>query len=204
MSGSVPDLVGPGLKVLFCGINPGLRSAELGQHFARPGNRFWKLLALAGFTDRVLLPAEQDQLVGLGLGITNLVERPSASAAELTAHDLREGGRHLVDKVVADRPAHLAVLGVQAFRTAFRRPKAVVGRQPGRLGPAALWVLPNPSGLQASYGLDAMTVLYAELAAAAGYAPPPAAGPPWRTRRRWCCSARSQEAEPGGSGSQEG
>jgi TDG/mug DNA glycosylase family protein len=115
-------VVAPGLRVLFCGINPGLRSAELGRHFARPGNRFWKVLAGAGFTDRVLVPDEQDQLLGLGLGITNLVERASASAAELTAADLRHGGTLLEAKVAAARPGHVAVLGVQSFRTAFRQP----------------------------------------------------------------------------------
>jgi TDG/mug DNA glycosylase family protein len=174
--GVVPDLIAPGLRVLFCGINPGLRSAELAQHFARPGNRFWKLLHAAGFTDRLLAPGEQDQLLALGIGITNLVHRPSASAAELSAPDLRDGGRHLEEKVAAWRPRHVAVLGVQAFRTAFRRPKATVGRQAGGLGPAALWALPNPSGLQASYQLAEMTVLYRELALAAGFPPATAGG----------------------------
>jgi TDG/mug DNA glycosylase family protein len=167
----VPDLIAPGLRVLFCGINPGLRSAELGQHFARPGNRFWKVLALAGFTDEVLPPDHQAELVGMGLGITNLVTRPSAAAAELTAHDLRAGAVLLEQKVAEVQPAHVAVLGVLAFRTAFRRPKASVGAQREGLAAARLWMLPNPSGLQARYQLAEMAVLYGELARAAGYGP---------------------------------
>ena len=174
----VPDLIGPDLRVLFCGINPGLRSAQLSQHFARAGNRFWKVLALAGFTDDVWRPDDQAQLVELGLGITNLVARPSAAAAELTTQDLRDGARLLEAKVAELQPAHVAVLGVLAFRTAFRRPRAAVGAQPEGLAAARLWVLPNPSGLQARYQLAEMAVLYGELARAAGYgpgAPPPGA-----------------------------
>jgi TDG/mug DNA glycosylase family protein len=167
----VADLIAPGLRVLFCGINPGLRSAELGQHFARPGNRFWKVLALAGFTEDVLLPDHQGDLVDLGIGITNLVSRPSAAAAELTAQDLRDGAGRLEQKVARFRPAHVAVLGVLAFRTAFRRPKASVGAQPEALAAARLWLLPNPSGLQARYQLAEMGRLYGELAQAAGYGP---------------------------------
>jgi TDG/mug DNA glycosylase family protein len=166
----VADIVAVGLRVLFCGINPGLRSAELGQHFARPGNRFWKVLAAAGFTAGVLRPEDQGALPGLGIGITNLVSRPSASAAELTPADLRDGAGRLAEKVDELRPAQVAVLGVLAFRTAFRRPWAVVGPQPGGLGPAGLWVLPNPSGLQARYQLAEMVELYRPLAVAAGYA----------------------------------
>jgi TDG/mug DNA glycosylase family protein len=175
--GPVDDVVRPGLRVLFCGINPGLRSAELAQHFARPGNRFWKVLAAAGFTERVLAPSEQDALLGRGIGITNLVRRASAAASELTTADLRAGGADLERLVGRLAPAHVAILGAQAYRTAFRRPRAVIGAQPGPLGPARLWVLPNPSGLQARYQLPEMTVLYGQLAAAAGYPAPPPAGP---------------------------
>jgi TDG/mug DNA glycosylase family protein len=158
------------LEVLFCGINPGLLSAASGLHFARPGNRFWKVIHAAGFTARLLEPSEQIELLDAGLGITNLVERGSAAASELTAAELRTGADRLAREVEAWRPAHVAVLGVQAYRTAFRRPKAVVGEQPEALAGARLWVLPNPSGLQARYQLAEMTGLYSVLARAAGFA----------------------------------
>ena len=159
----LPDLVGPGLRVLFCGINPGLRSAELGLHFARPGNRFWKLLHQAGLTDRLLQPAQQELLPSLGIGITNLVRRPSAAAAELTAAELTAGAALLADLVTTWAPAQVAVLGIQAYRTAFRQPRAAVGRQPVTLAGAGLWVLPNPSGLQARYQLPEMVALCRQL-----------------------------------------
>lgn len=162
----VPDIVGPGVRVLFCGINPGSRSGALGQHFARPGNRFWKLLAAAGFTDRVLAPAEQHLLPGYGVGITNLVAETTASASELTAEQLRAGGERLEVDVARWHPEVVAVLGMQAYRTAFRRPKATLGPQEERLGPAALWLLPNPSGLQARYQLPEMVAMWEELRAA--------------------------------------
>jgi TDG/mug DNA glycosylase family protein len=162
---AVPDVVGPGLRVLFCGINPGLRSAAEGRHFARPGNRFWKVLHLAGFTDRVLLPAEQWDLVPLGLGITNLVDRPTAAAAELTSAELRDGGARLAAKVATLRPQALAVVGMQAYRTAFALPKADAGRQPDPIGGASVWVLPNTSGLQARYQLDDLVAMFAEVRA---------------------------------------
>ena len=165
------DVVGPGLRVLFCGVNPGLRSAELGQHFARPGNRFWKVLHAAGFTDRVLAPGEQGLLPAFGLGITNLVDRPTAGAAELTVAQLREGAARLVVKAADLRPGVVAVLGVVAYRKAFTRPRAVMGAQQDRLGDAAMWVLPNPSGLQARYQLAEMTELFAGLRRAAGMRP---------------------------------
>jgi TDG/mug DNA glycosylase family protein len=162
---AVPDVVGPGLRVLFCGINPGLRSAAEGRHFARPGNRFWKVLHLAGFTDRVLLPAEQWDLVPLGIGITNVVDRPTAAAAELTSAELRDGGAHLAEKVALLRPEALAVAGMQAYRTAFGHPRAEAGRQPEPIGGAAVWVLPNTSGLQARYQLDDLVAMFAEVRA---------------------------------------
>ena len=162
----VPDIIGPNLRILFCGINPGMLSGRLGQHFARPGNRFWKLLAASGLTDRVLVPVEQDQLLGYGLGITNLVEATTASAAELSAADLRAGAPRLEAKAAALTPVCVAVLGMQAYRVAFGRPGAALGRQPERLGQSVLWLLPNPSGLQARYQLPEMTEMWAELAAA--------------------------------------
>jgi double-stranded uracil-DNA glycosylase len=159
----VPDVLGPGLRVLFCGINPGLWSGAIGHHFARPGNRFWKALQLGGLTPRVLAPDEEGELLALGLGITNLVERATAGAAELAPAELRAGGERLAAKVAAARPRVVAVLGVGAYRTAFARPKATVGLQPDRIGGAAAWLLPNPSGLNAHYQLPDLAAAFAEL-----------------------------------------
>jgi TDG/mug DNA glycosylase family protein len=163
---TLPDLIGPDLRVLFCGINPGRLSGELGLHFARPGNRFWKLLHAGGFTPSVLLPGEQYLLPELGVGITNLVGRVTATASELNALELREGAEQLEAKVDALRPRCVAVLGLQAYRTAFRRPGATIGQQPEGLGNALLWLLPNPSGLQASYQMAEMTAMFESLCAA--------------------------------------
>jgi double-stranded uracil-DNA glycosylase len=165
---SIPDVVAPGLSVLFCGINPGLWSAATGHNFARPGNRFWPALHRSGFTPRQLRPDEQDDLLGYGLGITNLVARGSARADELTPAELAAGGRILVRKVRRLRPSWLAVLGVGAYRSAFGDRAATVG--PGRepLGGARVWVLPNPSGLNAHYTLDRLVTAFAELRAATG------------------------------------
>jgi TDG/mug DNA glycosylase family protein len=157
------DLVGPDLRVLFCGINPGTLSGELGLHFARSGNRFWRLLCAGGFTESVLPPAEQHVLPGLGIGITNLVGRVTAAASELTASELREGATELEAKVEGLQPRCVAVLGLQAYRTAFRRPKATIGPQPERLAGALLWLLPNPSGLQARYQVPEMNEMYKSL-----------------------------------------
>lgn len=162
------DLTGPDLRVLFCGINPGTLSGDLGLHFARPGNRFWKLLHAGGFTDSVLLPAEQHMLPGLGVGITNLVGRVTASARELSDAELREGAAQLEAKVGMLRPRCVAVLGLQAYRTAFFRPDARIGRQPELLGGARLWLLPNPSGLQAHYQLPEMSEMFRSLFLATG------------------------------------
>jgi len=160
----VPDIVKPGLRVLFCGINPGLRSAELGQHFARPGNRFWTVLHLSGFTERQLAPSEQWSLLDFGLGITNLVTRSSAAAAELSRQELETGATELTAKVEHLQPRWIALVGIQAYRTAFRHPKASVGRQTETVGDhTGIWVLPNPSGLQASYQLPEMVSLFAAL-----------------------------------------
>jgi TDG/mug DNA glycosylase family protein len=160
---TLPDLVGPNLLVLFCGINPGLKSAELGQHFARPGNRFWKLLHAGGFTDRVFTPGEQEELPSVGVGITNLVSRPTAAASELRPDEIREGAQLLESKLERLAPRCLAVLGMQAYRTGFSQPKASLGLQSAPLAGAPVWLLPNPSGLQAKYQLAEMTAMYQTL-----------------------------------------
>ncbi|WP_078631334.1 G/U mismatch-specific DNA glycosylase [Streptomyces griseoaurantiacus] len=147
----VPDVVADGLAVLFCGINPGLMTAATGHHFARPGNRFWPALHLSGFTPRRLHPCEQRELLSYGLGITNVVARASARADELSAEEYREGGRLLGAKVARLRPRWLAVLGVTAYRTAFDDRKAQVGPQTRTIGDTRVWVLPNPSGLNAHW-----------------------------------------------------
>ena len=178
----IPDLVGPGLVILFCGINPGWRSAERGLHFGGPGNRFWKVLHGAGLTHRVLDPAEQAVLPSWGIGITNLVARPSRSAAELSREELRAGASALEPKVSRLGPRWVAVVGMDAYRKAFSRHRAGMGPQPETIGPAGLWVLPNPSGLQARYGLAEMIDAYSALAAAADVRPgDPAVG--WPDRR---------------------
>jgi TDG/mug DNA glycosylase family protein len=159
----VPDVIAPGLRLLFCGINPGLYSAAVGRHFARPGNRFWPTLHRAGFTDRQLSPFEERELLEGGYGITNMVARSTATAAELSAEELVRGGRRLRAKLRKYRPAFVAVIGVGAYRAAFGRPKAAVGRQEERLEAATLWVLPNPSGLNANYQLDELARLFREL-----------------------------------------
>ena len=164
----IPDLVGPDLRVLFCGINPGQRSGELGLHFARAGNRFWKLLHAGGFTDHVFAPSEQAALPALGIGITNLVERVTVAASELAGAELRAGGLRLEAKAKDLRPHIVAVLGIGAYQTAFRRPAAEVGEQEERLAASRLWLLPNPSGLQARYQMPEMTALYRSLHRAAG------------------------------------
>jgi TDG/mug DNA glycosylase family protein len=149
---TIPDVLpvaGEPFRALFVGINPGLYSAATGWHFARPGNRFWPALYASGFTDRLLKPAEQEELAKIGLGITNIVPRATAQAAELTQAELREGGQRLVALIEARHPAVVAILGITAYRAAFARPKAATGPQPDPLGHARLWVLPNPSGLNA-------------------------------------------------------
>ncbi|MET7327914.1 G/U mismatch-specific DNA glycosylase [Nonomuraea sp. NPDC005650] len=165
----IDDVLAPSLDVLFCGINPGLMSEATGHHFARPGNRFWPALHLSGFTPRQLAPAEQHLLPSYGLGITNIVARPSAKASELTKEELAEGGLALAAKVAAAAPAVLAVLGISAYRTAFARSKARIGPQEELVGGARVWVLPNPSGLNAHWTLatiaDEMGRLRAYLAA---------------------------------------
>jgi TDG/mug DNA glycosylase family protein len=160
--------VASGLRVLFCGINPSLYSGATGHHFARPGNRFWPALHRSGFTERQLRPDEVEELLRHGLGITNLVARATATAAELRPDELRDGGRRLLETVRGLRPAAVAVVGITAYRTAFGRPAARLGRQPEQLEDALLWVLPNPSGLNAHFQLDALASAFAELRAALG------------------------------------
>jgi len=160
---SVPDVIAPGLRVLFCGINPGLYTAAVGHHFARPGNRFWPTLYRAGFTERLLSPFEERELLQSGYGITNMVARATATAAELSAEELVRGGRRLRTKLKKYLPAFVAVIGVGAYRVAFGQPKAAVGRQPEKLEAATAWLLPNPSGLNANYQLADLARLFREL-----------------------------------------
>jgi double-stranded uracil-DNA glycosylase len=145
----IHDVIGPGLRLLLVGINPGIRSAQTGHHFAHPANRFWPALFAAGLTPRLYTPAEQHLLPPLGIGITNLAVRPSATAAEVTAEELCSGAQRLERLTAEHRPTVVAVLGLTAYRTAFSRRTATAGRQSEPLGPAQLWVLPNPSGLNA-------------------------------------------------------
>jgi double-stranded uracil-DNA glycosylase len=160
---ALPDVVAPGLDVLFCGINPGLYSAATGHHFARPGNRFWPALHQSGFTPRQLRPSEQFTLLDFGLGLTNVVARPSARADELTREELRLGGATLTALVERYAPRFVAIVGITAYRGAFDRPKATFGEQPDGLAGARLWVLPNPSGLNAHYQLPALAAAFREL-----------------------------------------
>lgn len=160
---TVPDLIGPGLQVLFCGINPGLYSAAARHHFARPGNRFWPTLHAAGFTPRLLSPWEERLLLEYGVGITNLVARATATAAELTPAELRAGRERLERKVRRYAPRWVAVVGIGAYRMAFERPKAGIGRQAERIGQTGLWVLPNPSGLNANHQLPDLARAFAAL-----------------------------------------
>ncbi|MFD5474317.1 G/U mismatch-specific DNA glycosylase [Streptomyces sp. NPDC127105] len=163
----MPDVVADDLRVLFCGINPGLMTAATGHHFARPGNRFWPVLHRSGFTPRLLRPAEQGELLSYGLGITNVVERPTARAQELTPREYREGGRLLALKVARLRPRWLAVVGVTAYRAAFGDRMAQVGPQGRTFGDTRVWVLPNPSGLNAHWTAETMAEEFARLRVAA-------------------------------------
>ena len=157
------DVIAPGLDVLFCGINPSLTSAERGHHFARPGNRFWPAIHRAGLTPRQLRPEEDAELLQYGLGVPNVVDRPPRTAAELSTEELRAGARALGELVARYRPRVLAVLGITAYRIGFDRPRAGVGLQPERVGGAATWVVPNPSGLNAHHQLPDLARLYGQL-----------------------------------------
>jgi TDG/mug DNA glycosylase family protein len=159
--------------VLFCGINPGLMSAAKGQHFARPGNRFWPALHASGFTPRRMAPAEQREVLALRLGITNIAGRATARADELTSEELVEGGRRLRAKVEAYEPAWLAVLGVTAYRVAFADKHAQVGPQALTIGRTRIWALPSPSGLNAHWSPAALAEEFARLRAAAFRPPAP-------------------------------
>jgi TDG/mug DNA glycosylase family protein len=164
---TLPDLVAPGLRVLLCGINPGLMSTAIGHHFGNPANRLWPVLHLAGFTPRRLHPMESEELLTYGVGITNLVARATATAAELTAAEIRAGVAPLTALVEHIAPAYVAFLGLTSYRTAFGRKDAVVGEQPETLGPARIWLLPNTSGLNAHYQLPQLAAAFRELREAA-------------------------------------
>lgn len=159
----LPDIIKPGLKVLFCGINPGLYSGAVGHHFARPGNRFWIALFRAGFTQRLLWPYEEHLLLDSGYGIINIVNNATAQASELSTEELREGARVIEKKLLRFHPRILAVLGIDAYRKAFGQPRAVLGRQPEKIAETTLWVLPSPSGINANYQMDALVRLFSEL-----------------------------------------
>ncbi|MEW1723276.1 G/U mismatch-specific DNA glycosylase [Streptomyces sp. NPDC093109] len=163
----IPDVAAGGLRVLFCGINPSLMSGATGHHFARPGNRFWPVLHLSGFTPRQLRPAEQGELLTYGLGITNVAARATARADELSDEEFREGGRILTAKVERLRPRWLAVVGITAYRTAFDDRKARIGPQDRTIGDTRVWALPNPSGLNAHWTAQTMAAEFARLREAA-------------------------------------
>jgi TDG/mug DNA glycosylase family protein len=160
---TLPDLIEPSLRVLFCGINPGLYSAATRHHFARPGNRFWPALHHSGFTAQLLSPFDERELLPLGFGITNIVARATNAADALSADELREGGRLLEAKVRRYRPIVLAILGISAYRSAFAQPKARLGRQSQKIGETVVWILPNPSGLNAHYQPKDLARLFREL-----------------------------------------
>lgn len=162
---TLADVIAPDLQVLFVGINPGLYSAAVGHNFGRPGNRFWPTLARAGLTPEQLTPARERELLKYGLGITNIVARTTAKAEELTRDELARGAALLEAKVRRYRPRTVAVLGITAYRAAWARPRATLGLQPSLLGDAALWVLPNPSGLNAHHQLPELAALFSALRA---------------------------------------
>ena len=164
---TVPDVIAPNLQVLFCGINPGLYTAAVGHHFARPGNRFWPALYKSGFTEHLLSPFEERELLKVSLGITNVVAHATASAAQLTKEDYVKGGRVLRRKVKRYQPRVVAVLGLGAYREAFEQPKATIREQTERIAGFRVWVLPNPSGLNANYQLKDFVKLFRELRGAA-------------------------------------
>ena len=160
---SLPDVISPGLLVLFSGINPSLYSAAVGHHFARPGNRFWRALFQAELTERLLSPFEDGLLLERRLGCTNLVSRATARADELSQAELQAGAARLRELVLRYRPAWLAVLGVSAYRSGFGSPRASLGAQREQIGATRIWVLPNPSGLNAHYQLPRLVEAYREL-----------------------------------------
>ena len=166
VGGATSDILAPDLKILFCGINPSVYSAVVGHHFARPGNRFWPALYHGGLTPRLMRPDEDEQLLDFGLGVTNVAARATVAAADLDNDELRAGGELLVAKIEEFRPRWLAILGIGAYRVAFDEPKAVIGRQARVIGATKIWVLPNPSGLNAHYPPPALAANFRELRAA--------------------------------------
>lgn len=158
----ISDILAPGLRVVFCGINPGKSSAHTGFHFAHPGNRFWKVIHQAGFTERQLKPEEEQHLLDTGCGITMLVERPTVQASEVALLELRNGAQELISKIQDYQPQALAVLGKQAYEQGFRVRGAKWGRQEATIGETEIWVLPNPSGLNRA-SLDKLVEAYREL-----------------------------------------
>ena len=170
---TVPDVIAANLLVLFCGINPGLYTAAVGHHFARPGNRFWPALHKSGFTDRLISPFDEQELLNSRIGISNVVSHATASAAELTPEDFIAGGSTLAAKLKRYRPKIVAILGVGAYRHAFGKPKAQIGEQAERIHDARVWVLPNPSGLNATYQLPELVKLLKQLRAAIDTDPRP-------------------------------
>jgi TDG/mug DNA glycosylase family protein len=160
---TLEDLIAPDLAILFVGINPGLWSGATGFHFARPGNRFWRAIHEAGLTPRLFAPHEQRELLATGIGVVNIVPRTTATAAELSNDEIRAGGAALTAKIVRFRPRKVAFLGVSTYRIAFDRPKTTVGRQEERIGDSEIWVLPNPSGLNAHYQLPQLVEAYSRL-----------------------------------------
>lgn len=165
---TVPDVIAPQLRVLFCGINPGLYTAAVGHHFARPGNRFWPALHQSGFTPTLMSPFDERELLRIGVGITNVVLHATASATELAKEDFIKGGRQLQAKIRRFQPRIVAILGVGAYRQAFDNPKATIGEQNEPIHDARVWVLPNPSGLNANYQLPQIVELFKQLRGAAG------------------------------------
>ncbi|PQV64795.1 G/U mismatch-specific uracil-DNA glycosylase [Abditibacterium utsteinense] len=159
----MPDIIAPGLRVLFCGINPSVYSVVVGHHFARPGNRFWPALFAGGFTPHRFSPSEDGKLLDLGFGITNVAEKSSVAAADLTREEIETGARELENRVLRFEPQVLAILGIGAYRTGFSRPKATLGLQNERIGQTQIWVLPNPSGLNAHYHPPQLARLFGEL-----------------------------------------
>ncbi|MCC6677659.1 MAG: G/U mismatch-specific DNA glycosylase [Phycisphaerales bacterium] len=167
-SETVPDIIGPGLAILFIGINPGLYSGATGHHFARPGNRFWPALFRAGLTPRQLHPSEEMELLEYGIGLTKFVHRATATAAELTDEEVRKGGARVKRMAARYRPKVACFLGVGAYNQAYGLKGTAVGLQTDRLGPAELWVLPNPSGLNANYQMPDFVRLFTRVREAAG------------------------------------
>jgi len=163
MNRTTEDLIDFNLKVLFCGINPGMWSGATGFHFAKPGNRFWKALHFGGFSDRILHPSEEHELLESGYGITSFCKRTTATAAELSNAEIVAGGKLLVKKIKKYKPQFLAVLGIGAYRTAFNQPKAKLGLQNETIEATKIWLLLNPSGLNAHYQINDLAKLFGEL-----------------------------------------